>query len=55
VKVNLLPLAALKWLPGVNAKTAAKIAGARPFFGLQEFRAIAGTTPIDTLFSFTSP
>lgn len=55
VKVNLLPLAALKWLPGVNAKTAAKIAGARPFSGLQEFRAIAGITPIDTLFSFTSP
>jgi radical SAM superfamily enzyme with C-terminal helix-hairpin-helix motif len=55
VKVNLLPLAALKWLPGVNAKTAAKIAGARPISGLQEFRAIAGTTPIDTLFSFTSP
>jgi radical SAM superfamily enzyme with C-terminal helix-hairpin-helix motif len=55
VNVNLLPLKALKWIPGLNAKTAAKIAGARPLAGLGEFRSIAGTTPIDHLLSFTSP
>jgi len=55
VNVNLLPLTALRWLPGINPKTAVKIAGARPFAGPEEFRAIAGTTPIDSLLAFTSP
>ncbi len=55
VNVNLLPIKALKWIPGLNAKTVAKIAGARPFTGLGAFRSIAGSTPIDHLLSFTSP
>jgi radical SAM superfamily enzyme with C-terminal helix-hairpin-helix motif len=55
VNVNLLPLTALKWIPGINAKIAAKIAGARPVAGPGEFRSIAGITPIDHLLSFTSP
>jgi radical SAM superfamily enzyme with C-terminal helix-hairpin-helix motif len=55
VAVNVLPLAALKWIPGLNTKIAAKIAGSRPLAGLGEFRSIAGKTPIDHLFSFTSP
>lgn len=55
VKVNDLPLQALKWIPGISVKIAAKIAGARPLAGIGEFRSIAGKTPIDHLLSFTSP
>jgi radical SAM superfamily enzyme with C-terminal helix-hairpin-helix motif len=55
VNVNVLPLMALKWIPGINAKVAGKIAGARPLAGPGEFRSIAGPTPIDHLLSFTSP
>ncbi|MDD1705904.1 MAG: radical SAM protein [Methanoregulaceae archaeon] len=55
VNVNSLPLPALKWIPGLNATTAAKIAGARPLAGPGAFRSIAGTTPIDHLLAFTSP
>lgn len=55
VKVNDLPLQALKWIPGISIRIAAKIAGARPLAGIGEFRSIAGKTPIDHLLSFTSP
>ena len=55
VEVNLLPIPALKWIPGISPTTAARISGARPLPGLAAFHAIAGTTPIDQLLSFTYP
>lgn len=47
VEVNSLPVAALRWIPGVGRKRAATIAARRPFGSLAEFRAVAGETDID--------
>jgi radical SAM superfamily enzyme with C-terminal helix-hairpin-helix motif len=52
VDVNRLPLTALRWLPGVGRKRAGAIAAARPFRSLEEFRGVAGTTPLDGALSF---
>ena len=52
VDVNRLPLTALRWLPGVGRKRAGAIAVARPFRSLEEFRGVAGTTPLDGALSF---
>ena len=49
VPVNTLPLAALRWLPGVGKKRAAAVAAKRPFRSLEAWRRIAGTTPLDKL------
>lgn len=53
VMVNTLPLAALRWIPGLSEKRAATIVGMRPITGLEAFRAVAGVTPIDHLLSFS--
>jgi radical SAM superfamily enzyme with C-terminal helix-hairpin-helix motif len=55
VRVNELPLTALGWIPGVGRKKAGRLAAARPLKNLEEFRAMAGETPIDPCLSFTSP
>ncbi|KQC04821.1 MAG: radical SAM protein [Methanoculleus sp. SDB] len=55
VDVNALPQSTLKWLPGVGRKKAAKIASKRPFLTLEEFRAVAGPSPIADLLAFTLP
>ncbi len=52
VPVNTLPMSALRWIPGVGKKRAAQIAARRPFKDLGEFRAVAGTTPIDDVLVF---
>jgi radical SAM superfamily enzyme with C-terminal helix-hairpin-helix motif len=49
VPVNTLPLAALRWLPGVGKKRAAAVAAKRPFRSLEAWRRVAGATPLDDL------
>lgn len=49
VPVNTLPLAALRWLPGVGKKRAAAVAAKRPFRSLEAWRRVAGKTPLDDL------
>jgi radical SAM superfamily enzyme with C-terminal helix-hairpin-helix motif len=53
VRINRLPARALRWLPGVGKKRSASIAARRPFRSLEEFRALAGPTPIDHYLSFS--
>jgi len=53
VEINLLPMAALRWIPGIGKKKAGKLVMKRPFSGIEEFRAAAGETPIDGLLSFS--
>jgi len=52
VDVNHIPIAALRWLPGVGRKRAAAIAAARPFRSREEFRQAGGVTPLEGLLSF---
>jgi len=52
VEVNTLPIAALRWIPGVGKKRAAAIAARRPFGSLAEFRKVAGETPVDGVMVF---
>jgi radical SAM superfamily enzyme with C-terminal helix-hairpin-helix motif len=47
VRINDLPLSALRWIPGVGKKKAALIALRRPFSSIKEFREVAGTTCLD--------
>ena len=49
VPVNTLPLAALRWLPGVGKKRAAAVAAKRPFRSVEAWRRVAGETPLDDL------
>lgn len=52
VDVNHLPVAALRWIPGVGKQRAAAIAARRPFASLAGFREAAGPTPLDGVLSF---
>ncbi len=52
VEVNALPVAALRWIPGVGKKRAATIAARRPFGSLEEFREVAGETGIEDVMRF---
>ncbi|MFA5614998.1 MAG: radical SAM protein, partial [Methanoculleus sp.] len=52
VEINTLPVAALRWIPGIGKKRAGAIAARRPFEGLAEFQRIAGETPIDKVLTF---
>ena len=52
VEVNTLPVAALRWIPGVGKKRAATIAARRPFRSLEEFRKVAGETGIEGVMKF---
>jgi len=49
IRINELPASALKWLPGIGKKKVAAVIAKRPFTTLQEFRAVAGTMPVDHL------
>jgi len=53
VEINALPLRALSWIPGIGKQMAGRIAAARPFRDLAAFRAVAGSLPLDHLFSFS--
>jgi len=52
VEVNTLPVAVLRWIPGIGKKRAATIAARRPFRNLAEFRMIAGETGIEGVMKF---
>ncbi|WP_292518802.1 radical SAM protein [Methanoculleus sp.] len=52
VEVNTLPVAALRWIPGVGKKRAATIAARRPFRSLEEFREVVGETGIEGVMRF---
>ena len=55
VMINTLPLSALRWIPGLPDRVAAKIAAMRPFGGIDAFRAVAGKTAIDCHLLFSLP
>ncbi|WP_292489380.1 radical SAM protein [Methanoculleus sp. 10] len=52
VEVNTLPVAVLRWIPGIGKKRAATIAARRPFGSLDEFRKVAGETGIEGVMKF---
>ncbi len=52
VRINELPVSALRQIPGVGKKTAASVAAKRPFKDLKEFHKVAGVTCLDEFFSF---
>ena len=52
IEINLLPATAIKWLPGVGKKKVAALMVKRPFGSLDEYRKIAGISPLDSLISF---
>ena len=51
IRINELPAQALKWLPGVGKKNVARIIAKRPFSSCDEFRRVAGATPLDSMIS----
>lgn len=53
ILVNELPRGALTWIPGITAKKVGMIMARRPVRNLEEFRSLAGETPLDRLFSFS--
>jgi len=52
IEINRLPATAIKWLPGVGKKKVAALMVKRPFGSLDEYRKIAGISPLDSLISF---
>jgi radical SAM superfamily enzyme with C-terminal helix-hairpin-helix motif len=54
IRINELPLSALKWIPGVGTKQAAKIFAKRPVKDREEFRSLAGVSPLEPLFSYVT-
>ncbi len=56
IRINDLPLSALKWIPGISSRMAGKIVARRPIRDRQEFRSLAGITLLEDRISFvTSP
>jgi radical SAM superfamily enzyme with C-terminal helix-hairpin-helix motif len=55
IRVNDLPISALRWIPGLNRKKAGQLVAKRPIKNREEFRAVAGPTPFDSFLSFTLP
>jgi radical SAM superfamily enzyme with C-terminal helix-hairpin-helix motif len=49
IRINELPASALKWLPGIPKKAIAKVIAKRPFKNVEDYRKIAGISPIDSL------
>jgi radical SAM superfamily enzyme with C-terminal helix-hairpin-helix motif len=49
INVNTLPASALKWLPGVGKQKLAAMIAKRPFANVDAFRAIAGSSQLDSL------
>jgi radical SAM superfamily enzyme with C-terminal helix-hairpin-helix motif len=49
IEINMLPATALKWLPGIGKKKVASVLVKRPFATLDEYRRIAGPSPLDSL------
>ncbi len=56
IRINELPLAALKWIPGIGGKLAGRVFSHRPLRDKQELRSLAGILPLEDHISFiTSP
>jgi radical SAM superfamily enzyme with C-terminal helix-hairpin-helix motif len=51
IEINSLPATAIKWLPGIGKKKVAAVLVKRPFGTLDEYRRIAGFSPLDSLIS----
>lgn len=49
IAINTLPASALRWMPGIGKQHLAAIVARRPFRTLDEFRGVAGRTPLDHL------
>ena len=49
LEINMLPATAIKWLPGVGKKKVAAVLVKRPFGTLDEYRRIAGLSPLDSM------
>ena len=49
IEINTLPATAIKWLPGVGKKKVAAVLVKRPFGTLDEYRRIAGLSPLDSM------
>jgi len=49
IRINELPAAALKWLPGIGKKNVARIIAKRPFKDFMSYRKVAGSSPVDPL------
>jgi radical SAM superfamily enzyme with C-terminal helix-hairpin-helix motif len=54
IPINDIPVRALAWIPGIGKSLAARLAARRPLHSLEEFRHIAGTTPLESALFFTS-
>lgn len=52
VRINEIPLSALKQIPGLGKKTAVTVMAKRPFKDLKEFRKVAEKTELDDFLSF---
>lgn len=48
IEINTLPATALKWLPGIGKKKVVSVLAKRPFATLDEYRRIAGYSPLDS-------
>jgi radical SAM superfamily enzyme with C-terminal helix-hairpin-helix motif len=52
VRINTLPLSAIKWLPGVGKKKLASVIAKRPFKDLEAYRKVAGISAVDGVMVF---
>jgi radical SAM superfamily enzyme with C-terminal helix-hairpin-helix motif len=52
ITVNTLPASALRWLPGIGKMRFAAAVAKRPFRSLDDYRAIAGVSPVDRYMIF---
>ena len=52
VRINTIPVSAIRWLPGIGKKRVAAVIAKRPFTGLKEYLGIAGSSPLDPFFEF---
>jgi radical SAM superfamily enzyme with C-terminal helix-hairpin-helix motif len=52
VEINMLPVSAIRWLPGVGKKKVAAVIAKRPFAGIEAYRKVAGSSAVDSLMRF---
>lgn len=52
VRINELPVSAIRWLPGAGKKKVAAVIAKRPFRDLESYRSVVGKSAIDTVLSF---
>ncbi len=52
VDINLLPVSAIRWLPGVGKKKVAAVMAKRPFVSIEAYRKVAGSSVIDSVMKF---